>query len=347
MGRQGVVVFLTCLGFCLSSCTVARSTATIVPPLPTATKAQALTAQAYLNDTLDYIQANALLRDSVNWPMVRREALALAQDAQATADTYRAIRFVLLQLNDRHSNLLDPETARRLSSVPDVALPQGQRFEEKFGYLTVPSFRGGAEPATRYIASGQQQIQSLDGAGTCGWVLDLRRNDGGNMWPMLATIGPLLGEGEVGAFINSSGERVPWSYREGQALLNGEVLASGPTLPLRSPMPPIAILTDRYTASSGEAITIAFRGRPATRSFGEGTAGVPSANVVKTLSAGAQLLLTVFRDTDRTGRVYGHNESIAPDESVEGYFTYAEDPKRDKVLPAALAWLRQQPGCAR
>ncbi|MFI8817948.1 hypothetical protein ACIGWV_41730, partial [Streptomyces sp. NPDC055082] len=31
--------------------------------------------------------------------------------------------------------------------------------------------------------------------GTCGWVVDLRHNSGGDMWGPLASVGPILGNG--------------------------------------------------------------------------------------------------------------------------------------------------------
>jgi hypothetical protein len=58
-------------------------------------------------------------------------------------------------------------------------------------------------------------------------------------------------------------------------------------------------LTGPVTASSGEAIVVAFRGRPQTRSFGEPTDGVPTANDTFPLSDGALLVLTVAVDSEK------------------------------------------------
>jgi C-terminal processing protease CtpA/Prc len=74
------------------------------------------------------------------------------------------------------------------------------------------------------------------------------------------------------------------------------------------------VLFDLGTASSGEAVVIAFRGRPDARSFGTATCGKSTANELYTMSDGASLFLTVATMADRTKFLYGGQ--IAPDEEV-------------------------------
>jgi C-terminal processing protease CtpA/Prc len=113
---------------------------------------------------------------------------------------------------------------------------------------------------------------------------------------------------------------------------------------LRRASPPVAVLTGQLTASSGEAVAIAFRARPSTRSFGAPTFGVSTANVGIRLSDGAVLNLTVSTMGDRTGRLYG--AAVPPDEAVAG--PPAPVPGAgDAVMDAAAAWLHAQPACAR
>ena len=73
----------------------------------------------------------------------------------------------------------------------------------------------------------------------------------------------------------------------------------------------VAVLLDRGTASSGEAIAISFAGRPRERSFGEHTAGFSTSNDMYTLSDGASLFLCVGIELDRTGHRYP--DGIDPD----------------------------------
>ena len=69
---------------------------------------------------------------------------------------------------------------------------------------------------------------------------------------------------------------------------------------LRRESPRVAVLFDGATASSGEAVVVAFQRRADTRSFGTVTCGLSTANEAYTMSDGASLLLTVAVMADRT-----------------------------------------------
>lgn len=71
-------------------------------------------------------------------------------------------------------------------------------------------------------------------------------------------------------------------------------------------------------------------GRPRVRTFGAPTAGLATGNVAIDLTDGAVLVLTVAREADRTGRLYG-NTPIAPDQPTPG---------DADTLTDAVAWLR-------
>ncbi|HEX2186220.1 MAG TPA: S41 family peptidase, partial [Chloroflexota bacterium] len=272
-----------------------------------------------------------------------RQALAHARHARTPADTHVAIGLAVQQLGDRHSTFLGPEAVRRQQQqAAQGPKPHARRLEGGLGYLALPAHFPTGDQADPYAAIAGQLVAEVDQQGTCGWVVDLRGNEGGNMWPMLVGAGPILGEGEVGAFVYPEGRREVWAYRDGQALLDGQVRAQGPAYRLACPQPPVAVLTDGLTVSAGEAIAIAFRGRPKLRSFGEPTFGLPTANDLKVMSDGAWLLLTVARMADRTSQTY--DGRIVPDEVVRASGTSGG---ADPVVQAAVAWLHDQPDCAR
>ena len=92
---------------------------------------------------------------------------------------------------------------------------------------------------------------------------------------------------------------------------------------------PVALLTDDWTGSSGEAVLICFRGLPNTRTFGSPTAGYCSCNQPFVLLGGSQLVLTIGEDIARTGEAFC-DDPIAPDVLTETPF---ED---------AVEWLNNQ-----
>ena len=207
-------------------------------------------------------------------------------------------------------------------------------LEDDLGYVDVPGVVGDGGSFDQEAVSA---IRTADALPRCGWVLDLRRNVGGNMWPMLHALRPILGEATPGYFVaGKSREAFSFQYGRGPGM-------AAPVYTLQRPEPPVAVLTSRLTVSSGEAITISFRGRPASRSFGEPTAGLPTSNQSFPLVDDAVLVVMVSREADRTGRIF--EGRIPPDESVPIDWTRIGTDD-DPVLSRATAWLRSQPQCA-
>jgi carboxyl-terminal processing protease len=161
---------------------------------------------------------------------------------------------------------------------------------------------------------------------------------------MLVGIGPLLGEGEAGATV-ASNQRVPWFYRDGAAYAGNQLVMRVDSPYRRATTPPVAVLIGAMTRSAGEAMVVAFRGRPSTRSFGAPTWGVPTVNDSKVLADGALLVLTTAVTADRTGAIY--EDGIEPDQRIAEVHPPGADEAPDLTLQAAEEWLRAQPGCLR
>lgn len=105
-------------------------------------------------------------------------------------------------------------------------------------------------------------------------VLDLRTDTGGNMWPMIGGLAPLIGTGQVGSFVYPDGTIEPWTLIDGVASWDGMVMAAYDT-PIEAGHPPVAVLIGPRTASSGEATAVAFHGRPTRASSGSRPPGSP------------------------------------------------------------------------
>jgi len=258
---------------------------------------------------------------------------------------------------DRYDDITFQMTVRR----PDVAQPITVTLEKvpfirpeptgrllrinlgSVGYVELPATFGWDQ----YPTLAQRVIREADQAGTCGWIIDLRRNYGGNIWSYIAAMGPILGEGELGGFAFLDGGREPWAYRGGKVFWNGyeqsESLVEGPIYKLNHPMPQVALLTSRATLAAGELAVITFQGRPNVRIFGEPTGGSPFLRYWTILSDGAAINVSGAFSMDRTGRIY--DGSIAPDEMVTtDWMFFGTD--GDPVILAAQDWLLSEPGCA-
>jgi carboxyl-terminal processing protease len=301
------------------------------PTGPTSPPTGPSSAQAYLERMLDIMQARSINRRTIEWAAFRASVLAQAPGAQTVSDTYPAIRHALDRLDDGHSSyraatgtfIFVPK--RSCAPTPAVSPP----LPATIGYVRVSSFNGSGTAAIEFAGAIQNAIRAADRDDLAGWIVDLRGNGGGNMWPMIAGIGPVLGDGVAGHFIDPDGVTQDWGYAVGAALAVGSVVLQVPDpYRLRRERPRVAVLTDVGVASSGEAVAVAFRERPGTRSFGTPTCGLSTSNESFPLSDGAVLNLTVSTMADRTRRLYG--DAIVPDEVVN-------DPA--VVVARAVAWL--------
>ena len=272
-------------------------------------------ALKYLDEALDILEHNSINRKVIDWNSFRKEVHDSAGSAQVPKETYTAIRFALKSLNDNHSFFLTPEQISYLETTwGDTVLPViDSKLIDNIGYIKIPAFTGDSLRSLRFANRLQNEIKRSDNDSIKGWIVDLRGNGGGNMWPMLAGIGPILGDGLVGYAIDPDDSKIPWYYIEGAALFGGETVVevTNPYI-LFSINPKVAVLTDKYTFSSGEAIVVAFRGRENTKSFGTPTGGLSTGNDGFEMSDGALIILTVSTFADRTTELYG--KSINPDQ---------------------------------
>jgi carboxyl-terminal processing protease len=353
MKRHGKI-FVMCV-FLLAACAPPQPSSPAVPtttPAPSAAATLAPTispqAAAYLEAALEIMETNSLNRLETNWDETRALAAQLARDAQTPADIHAVITYLLPTVGGRHSFFMTPEEASKLEqgTLAAVSPPSAKLLLNRLGFVAIQSVQTlNAEQETEYATLAQQLIREVDAQSPCGWIVDLRNNSGGNMWPMLTGLGPILGEGVAGKFIEPDGHEQEWSYRGGQSFIDDEVVTgvAGEAYKLQAEFPPVAVLIGFNTSSSGEAIAISFRGRPHTRSFGVFTAGFSTANASFSLSDGALMVLTTSVMADRAGQTFG--SSIDPDERVDGNGQFAVI--EDVTIPqAAIDWLLAEPACA-
>jgi len=293
------------------------------------------TAEDYLAAALAFMEQHAMHRDHIDWHALRIASARHALGASTPTDTYDTIRWALTQLEDRHSFFAPPDRGDAAIAsgayVLDTTVPCGLLRADRIAYLQVPGFLGSAPHRARYADALQKNIAQLDAADPVGWIVDLTENWGGDMWPMLAGLGPLLGEGSLGSFDVPNHPPAVWSYRAGEAWLDGVSRAqtSNGGYQLRMAAPPVALLMSIRTASAGEAVLIAFVGRPDTRRFGTATRGLTTANNEFILPDGATIYLTVGTFVDLFGQVYG--QAIEAEQYVGG--------DSEQIQTRAAAWI--------
>ena len=308
-------------------------------------------AVAYLDKSLRSLERTYVGRDQVDWSAVRRAAFDKARGAVTPQDTFPAIVAALDMIGDRHNILLTSDWRQQFKGggawATTPARTRTHLTHDRVAYVAVPSFVGSGggslyelidEDGRAYADSLRQALRRLDDQAPIGWIVDLRHNMGGNMWPMLDGLAGLIGEGCVGSIeMPQIGRRVEtW-------IVNGRATSGPPSFagltPWEHPSPlgygdaPVVVLVGQHTASSGEAVVVALSGRPRTRLMGGPTAGVPTALQGLSLGAGAELMVTVGRLADRSGRIY--DGPIRPDELHPAAST-------PDLIAVATQWIRAQ-----
>ena len=279
-------------------------------------------AETYGKNALSTIDKNGIFAGNDEWKNTYNECLKMIENAKNYDDTYDAIRKALSVGGGKHSMLMTKSESQDTTESYDEVLPTVS-LDGDIAIIKLPDFLGTAEAGQKYAKVAEDFIHENRDK-IKGVVLDLRGNTGGDMGPMATAVSSLLPDGEL-VYYHYRSYDVPVTLKNGVVSNAG---TGGKSLyPEEKLNVPVAILTDDMTASSGEALTLCFRGLENTRTFGAPTAGYTSVNMLYNMYDGAQMYLTVAFDKARTGEIFKETP-IEPDVAT------------GSPLEAALEWLR-------
>lgn len=279
-------------------------------------------AETYGKNALSTIDKNGIFAGNDEWKSTYNECLKMIENAKSYDNTYDAIRKALSVGGGKHSMLMTKSESQDTTESYDEVLPTVS-LDDDIAIIKLPDFLGTAEAGQKYAKVAEDFIHENRDK-IKGVVLDLRGNTGGDMGPMATAVSSLLPDGEL-VYYHYRSYDIPVTLKNGVVSNAG---TGGKSLyPEEKLNVPVAILTDDMTASSGEALTLCFRGLERTRTFGAPTAGYTSVNMLYNMYDGAQMYLTVAFDKARTGEIFKET-SIEPDVAT------------DSPLEAAIEWLR-------
>jgi len=290
-------------------------------------------AQNYVNEILLIMKEHAITRDEVDWGNLESEVTAIAAKAYTIKETYAAVTKALELLGTSHSFLISDSgdllaTYNRLSCTQSLSMNMPN--VENIGYIRVDGYSTSSESSDKEFATTiQQQISQQDSAAIDGWVVDLRNNGGGNMWPMIAGLGPLFEGDLLGHFVDAYENISDWGYENGASYLGeNEMVKVDEPYTLLNPLAKIAVLSSRRVASSGEATLIAFKKQYNAKSFGSDSCGLSTGNQSYELSDSSTLILTTTIMADRDQVKYGKKVIVDQEEEAAD------------VMNKAVEWLQ-------
>lgn len=285
-------------------------------------------ASAYLDRALRLIVDGAVALDPARAPSLLRESRAIATGATTVEETHGALRHALAVIDDRHSQLLAASEVRALNeAVPRP--PYGIErtwIDTRIGYIRIPAFNALRDEQNNgyayYLAGAMRQVgRTSTGRRVDGLVVDLRSNEGGSFVAMLEGVcGWFDGRRPLGGLRDRTGHVGEW------------------TCAARSSAPtdlPVAVLVGPRTASAGEMLAIAFRGRRNTVLIGEPTRGLTTGIHLTPLGDGALLALATSVSVDAVGNQY--RAGVVPDIQVSSDAPAIGRP--DRSINEAVAWI--------
>ncbi len=270
--------------------------------------------RSILKCIVDTIKNNSIKRRIIDWDhfgaAVNKSILNTPEENILKVGVQKAIEL----LDEPHTWYVTSEGKTIHNGYINCFSPRTSepRYTEDIGYIRVKHFPGiGGEQAINYAQGLQSMISNKDNDSLLGWVIDLRGNTGGDMWPMLTGLGPLLGDSIIGHFKDPDEKYIKWKYYDGKTLIDNEkIIATSDPYDIKNKNPKIVVWINKMTASSGEAVAIAFKGKSNTYFIGEPTCGLTTANQSYIFSDGSKLVLTVASFADRNMNEYS---CIEPD----------------------------------
>jgi len=301
----------------------------------------------------------SLYRDSVNWDTMKHVMKMKSKNATKIEELKPAFDYLLNQLRDHHGRILLRKDYSTLSYFTDY---KNKRFKDKrefnieawkvvndvnlsysykllkngIAYLKIVGI-GPMVDIEKESIKIRNSINKMYKNRVIKWIVDLRYNGGGNMHPMMAGLGPLIGDGKVGMTMDSKGYRLfDWEIKNGNFIYDSlQVVYLRNKITFDS-LPKVVVLTSRWTVSSGEIVATAFKGRPNTFFIGEATGG---ATTETNFEIFGEVILNISTGyfSDRNGVVYDENIPVdfeIPFEIVAGLY-------KDKCINAAINWLEK------
>lgn len=315
---------------------------------------QELSPKAVFDSLLLHVQEHSLYRDRVNWDSLSPILQKIAHSATSIAELAAPCRDLLAAVGDEHGRVFHDNQLLAFHSGPPK--PHLQDFDpaiynkiqwgqslpftanllgDSVGYVRIVGLPMGDNQAMAQAI--QDAVCAVQKQGATRWVVDLRYNGGGNLFPMAEGIAHLIGEGRIGGAKGlTSQEDASWKIADGHYYYDEYSVALPNTCTYTS-LPKIAVLLSPYTASSGEALAVMFKGRPDTRFFGQGTIGLITVTDYYPLSEKTAMMISVSYYQDRDGQVY--SDYVPVDETYP--FTETPNQQEDPCLQAAFDWLRQ------
>ena len=306
-------------------------------------------------------QETSLYTKNVDWKKVDARFIEISKGRKDTKSLIPALQYLINELGDKHATIRSTKDYQILASYtgpnkskdnrkPDYVNNVINDTEAKFGcqeyafsdgtygHLNIVAIGGNAS-VDEEVEIMQNCIRQLKSTGTNKWIVDLRNNGGGNMNPMLAGMAPLFKDGFIGGSMDANAHLVhKYEIKDGNFYDTDRLVYKTKNRIMNCFTDPVAVLTSKYTTSSGELVAVAFKGRPNTIFIGETTAGYTTGNGYDIITEELAMCISQSYFTDRNLVKYKSTVDV----DIEIPFIEGTNNMADKQFNKARTWLSKQ-----
>lgn len=342
------VAFLFSLCFLLHSDVKSQTSANLIPD----------SVSRCMDTVFNLIKDNSIYRKNVNWAQLKDSVNTKTKGARTIEDLIPVILYMFESIHDYHGGLRYMGQRYRPTFPPVLKEKQTLRsnlvqaieaqkarinaivVDKEYGYISIPGMpANNMEDNERFLKQLLDSVNKLPND-LKGWIIDLRLNTGGSMYPMVNGIAKIIGDGPTCSGIDADGGISSWVIINGKAVIvsGEEQLKKYINKPTQKKLSKVAVLISPLTKSAGESTAIALKGRPNTKFFGESSAGFTNGN--KTFQVNKNLLLLVANNyaADRNRHIY--YDFVNPDVVLIDGDNFDDIAKDLKVLEA-IKWLKE------
>lgn len=310
----------------------------------------------------------SLYNKNVNWNVLEKEVYSKFIDSDTITSIIKPVQYLLNQLGDYHGFLFlngqrysgnierirnvsydyqGKEYINKMSLIYQKTLSQDQIngfiLTNQIAYIEIPMILpngGNSEDIIEYTNKIRSKICELKTKKPIAWIIDLRGNLGGNMYPMLMGLAEILplkvnmgGDSKDGNSINQK-----WLLKDGVFYYGEDYYPNIPALKchIKNNENKIAVLIGRYTASSGEVVASALKGQDNIKLFGEQTSGATTSN--RWIPIGKDVVFNPAISYYVSKNKTIHKDGVFPDiEIIEDYDF--KNPTLGKVYKESVKWI--------
>ena len=322
---------------------------------------------AILDSIIHIVKENSLYTDTVDWNIVRKEILDMYTDNDSLSSLQKPIEYMFTTLGDFHGFAVvngqqyrgTVERERTVSydyKEEDYLTKMSEIYQKtstsneisstvlnnSIAYIQIPMIinnYGNDSLNIAYTVKIRNKICELSKKHPKGYIIDLRANIGGTMWPMFSGLGVLFPNMKLGG--DTKGGKTlhsKWSLIDGNMHIDEYSIPNMPSLNCTIDIEhkKIAVLIGRYTLSSGEAVASGLKGQNNIQLFGETTFGASTTNSWFSISQNVSINPAIAYYTSLDNTV--HKDGITPDVEIVEDFDF-ENLTHGKVIDAAIQWI--------